>query len=703
MLNSTLRVGTHELSAAGPVGEFPDWHGTRLALRLTGEDFGEVLQVAGQPDVLRGPYRGDAELRISEAGMVLEELRMVGERASLAGEVSWPEPAQLNVLSAEAAVEMADLGAFAAKLGYAGLPADPLELAARAELAGDRLILTEGNARFRNLALDFSIDSDLTAGLQGTAAALRLEGPDIDALFNNAIRFDERIIPFVLEARLQGAEAALMIEALTLTTGGGTLNVDGVVTTEDALAGTALNFKGSGNNLAALLPDFPQYAPPKNPWVLSGGIKLPSASHLELLDTRFEVGSSRVAIAGILDVEDQTRTDLVIQASGDSLKDIGQPGEVAWPDVPYALAVKLDGTMNTLNVTQAEAKWGESDLILSGSVDLTEKPFIALTGRSSTMILVDLQRALFGDPEDLEPEDDSARLFPDTPIPVDDFALFDAEIDIEIDKFRGRRSSLDDISLQLQVEDGALRFERAAFRDSFGFFDAAAVIRPEGEAVVVELKLAGEDADLGLFTQAEQAPETVPRYSLDVEISGQGQTVAEIAAGLNGDILIHSNGGEVNNALLNAFTGDFLSNVLEVLNPFVATEDFTRMECMVVNATVKEGQLKLEPGFVMRTDRVNMFVYGGVNLATEGLDLSLATQARRGIGISAASIPNPYFKVGGTLAEPALQLDPGSAALAASVATATAGLSILVRGVWDRLMGTQNPCPSFLSYQRKEK
>jgi uncharacterized protein YhdP len=116
------------------------------------------------------------------------------------------------------------------------------------------------------------------------------------------------------------------------------------------------------------------------------------------------------------------------------------------------------------------------------------------------------------------------------------------------------------------------------------------------------------------------------------------------------------------------------------------------MDCMVISATLDDGMLKLNPGIVMRTDRVNMNVYGTANLATERLDLSLATQARRGIGISAASIVNPYFKVRGTFASPQLQLDPTGAAVAAGAATATAGVSILARGFWQRLMGERNPC-----------
>ena len=250
------------------------------------------------------------------------------------------------------------------------------------------------------------------------------------------------------------------------------------------------------------------------------------------------------------------------------------------------------------------------------------------------------------------------------------------------------------------MTDGMLELKRAAYRDETGYFDASALLKPEGDNIYLEFVLKGEDADFGFFTSAAQNRESVPRYSLDVDIWGHGRTVAELAGNLNGKLLISSNGGEINNALLQAFAGDFMTNVVETLNPFVETEQFTPMECLVLNAAIRDGRLKMEPGFVMRTDKLNMFVYGGVDLERETLDLSLATQARRGIGISAATITNPYFKIGGTLAAPALQLDPTSAAIAASVATATAGLSIVIRGLFDRLMGTRNPCPEFLKYEQ---
>ena len=90
-----------------------------------------------------------------------------------------------------------------------------------------------------------------------------------------------------------------------------------------------------------------------------------------------------------------------------------------------------------------------------------------------------------------------------------------------------------------------------------------------------------------------------------------------------------------------------------------------------------------------------MFVMGSADLGSERLDLTLATQPRRGLGISAGAIVNPFYKIGGTFASPQLRVDATSAALTYGMATATGGLSILATGLRDRLLGNLNPCDSF--------
>lgn len=74
----------------------------------------------------------------------------------------------------------------------------------------------------------------------------------------------------------------------------------------------------------------------------------------------------------------------------------------------------------------------------------------------------------------------------------------------------------------------------------------------------------------------------------------------------------------------------------------------------------------------------------------------LRVKQREGIGISLAGVINPYFKVGGTLASPALVLDKKRGFHTGAVAALTGGLSILAQGVWDRYLSQDNYCQAVI-------
>ena len=699
MLNSTLNVGQNRLTVAGSVGEYPDFHGTDLKVTARGDDVLNVTRALGLALPFSGNYEAGSQLVLDADGLGLRQTRVQLPGQTIEGDLHWTDPFDPDSLEFRGTLTLSDLAETAALFDVSGLPALPVTSSGALRVRDGALTILESRTRMRSLELTalgtvgrpgMLSDMDLTIGLSG---------PSLEVLFDDALTTGEDI-PFSVKAELTGADQALNVRAFQLQTSGGTFTADGRLALADGLVGSVFTLDGSGTNLGDLIPAFPGYQPPDAPWRLAAKLSLPATGHLEVTGGMLEIGSVNLKVDGLLDSDDLARTSLRIAASGERLGDVGNIRDIVWPDYPFDLTAEIHGTPSSLDVQALEASWGVSDLTGSGRILLGERPYFEILGRSKVLDIHDLQQALFGAPADEDPTDDARKVFPDTPIPLEDFADIDGLIDIHVDRFRGQRARLDDIELDLNAKDGVITLDRIALRDETGYFHGSAMLRPENGKAHLELQLKGEDADLGLFVDENQAPETIPRYTLDVDIWGSGRTVAELAGALNGKLLISSDGGQISNLLMQAFAGDFVTNVLDTLNPFVKGEEFTRMDCLVLNSVLNDGKLKLEPGFVMRTARVNMFVYGSANLATEKLDLSLATQARKGIGISAATITNPYFKVGGTLAEPALQLDPASAAVAASVATATAGLSILLRGFWDRLMGSQNPCPNFLKYEQ---
>ena len=253
------------------------------------------------------------------------------------------------------------------------------------------------------------------------------------------------------------------------------------------------------------------------------------------------------------------------------------------------------------------------------------------------------------------------------------------------------------MDLRLKLENGRLDLDRFAYKDRIGSFSISGSLQPENESGRFTLKIAGTDANLGILTAVDQPEDTIPRYSINVDLRGTGSNLAEIAGSLDGSVLFHSDSGQISNTALQLWSGEFLEKVIRTLNPFTAPADiYTPIDCVVVNAKLESGRLILDPGAVMRTDKVNMYVFGQANLADEQLDLLLATQPRQGVGLSAASITHPFFKIGGSFAKPALEVDTKNAALAAGFATATGGLSILAKGFWDRVRGQRNPCPEFM-------
>ena len=62
-----------------------------------------------------------------------------------------------------------------------------------------------------------------------------------------------------------------------------------------------------------------------------------------------------------------------------------------------------------------------------------------------------------------------------------------------------------------------------------------------------------------------------------------------------------------------------------------------------------------------------------VIINTEKLNLEWVTKPRKGLGLSASMITNPYIKLGGTLGNPSIEMKPLEALTTTGAAVATAG------------------------------
>ena len=85
---------------------------------------------------------------------------------------------------------------------------------------------------------------------------------------------------------------------------------------------------------------------------------------------------------------------------------------------------------------------------------------------------------------------------------------------------------------------------------------------------------------------------------------------------------------------------------------------------------------------------------GEVELETEQLDVAMQVRPREGLGISVGAVANSFFKLGGTLKNPSIDIDAASGITTTGAAVATGGLSLLAKGLWDRVSSEASLCES---------
>jgi hypothetical protein len=123
--------------------------------------------------------------------------------------------------------------------------------------------------------------------------------------------------------------------------------------------------------------------------------------------------------------------------------------------------------------------------------------------------------------------------------------------------------------------------------------------------------------------------------------------------------------------------------------------------CSAAAGTLEAGVLKLEPGIVIRSDKIDTAANGTIDLKTGRVDVQFHSAPRKGLGISAAGLVRPFIKVGGTLQEPAIVLDAANALVAGAAAVATGGVSLLATSLLDRVSTTGNPCEAVIEQARQ--
>lgn len=413
------------------------------------------------------------------------------------------------------------------------------------------------------------------------------------------------------------------------------------------------------------------------------------------VDLAIEVADAKLNINGVVKKPMTGQgLDIAINFAIDSLSSLSELMGGDFPDIgPIALSAKLNDGVGAYSLNSIELKAGNTDL--SGNVTvavLAKRP--AITAKL-TSTLIDLAE-LSGEKDQAETEKKD-RLFSTDPLPLEALKSVNANISVDAKQIKTSTMELADTKLSVILKNGNLSVKPLSTLVAGGKLTGDIGLKTSGKtaALTTNLKITGLEPNQ--LTDLE-GKLTGAKTDVNVNVKGNGASISQIMAGLNGKLLIKVGEGVITDSVTKALGADVLTETMSMLNPFSKSKEGTDLKCAVVNFDITNGMAKTDQGIAISTNQMNIIGSGAINLESEALDIGIKPEAKEGLGISAGQLAS-LVRIGGTLANPKPTADAAGAlstGLSVGTAVATGGLSMLAEGLLDRTTADANPCATAL-------
>ncbi len=696
-LKATVTTQLGRLELAGRISEEERYAGSEATVRLDSDNGGRALEALGAPGFAEAPLSLESVISIGEDRVRLTDTRLEGVMAATleaSGEVGFEPLGPATRL--EIRVSGADL---ANSLDQRGLEwpmasgAFDLSSTVAPDDVGLRFTGLEGTVGHTRLKADARIP--FNEELVGLSLDLEAQGTSLDSLLGD-------LTPPVVPDKdwtlsLQAARKADRLELGALDARLGEVTAVGNIDMPWPIEGDEGSFRllVRGPDLSRVAEQLAGFELAANPFELSldGGV---SGGAWRFEPSWLEVHETRLQLSGTVDrLPDFSDTDLELTLRSPDVGALGRWDGYDLPHEPVSLDLHLAGGTTDLWLDGMRLVAGESEVDGNLRWDRAgEVPRLTLDLASKRVDLRPWLPAPAPDPAQ-SPASNSGdgRLIPDVPLPLDVLAALDADLKIEVGEIETHRRIMTDVEVDGRLENGALIVDRYHTRGLAGDLTATASLSPTGGGQA-EMRL--EFQTLGLVPVRESwrnaDPASLPRIDAHAGLRAKGADLRGLAASLSGDVQIVSSEGTLPGRGLGALNLGLLQQLVTVLIPGYSLDRPTELRCFATRLKANNGLLTTEPIIALSTDRVLILGSGTVNLANETLDLGFQTTPTKLLGLNFAELVNPFVRIRGTMAEPRPEVDPTGTLIYGGAAWATAGLSIVAKGLWDRIRGSTKPC-----------
>lgn len=615
----------------------------------------------------------------------------------------------LNLRAPEVADQIYRLAAFSLQPEESG----NLILRSSGELLGNSMVLngkvTSKESVSAHKAVNVGIQASLgDVDLTGQISTSRLATlADLKGTFNIAVKDIQKVLKMVeLDAPLTGpltADASAAFDGsvykatIEAKVEGMTVSMDGSYTNkrvEVRSTLTPLRRAGELFGLAGLSAE---------PLTLKGKVTQSDAENFNIEGFRAGVGQNRLAVQGRINTSGDATLSLTV-SSPDLSTIIG-----TLPSIDLKAKANADNSHKKISISELSVIFDKSDLNGDIVVRKGEKQTIKANLTSKLLDLRPFGQASKPDEGGKQATSavtitkDSKKkgakenqyVFKSTPIQLSSLQHVEADAKIGIDHFLYDLIELKKVKIDAAVHGGQVD---AKFKcDSANEGHAAGKIdlnTREAQATIDTLVSVSDFRPK--FLQAEGVSQTeVPPITISLELQSAGASPREIASVANGRFLLTQGPGKIKNTALSAVSGDILSQLFSSLNPLAKHEEFSNWECTILEVNLIDGLADID---VMLAQGEKVMIVGGgdIDLKTEKLNIEFNTKPRKGVGISADMFVTPFVKIKGTMASPTVGLNEKGTLLTGGAAVATGGLSLLLKGIFDRATAEGDKCEKAL-------
>lgn len=507
---------------------------------------------------------------------------------------------------------------------------------------------------------------------------LRFDGPRVDLL-----RLDEKRNNWTFKRQDKKSGWTLDLDRVVLT--------DGIVHLEDAV---------TKSDVTARVRTLERDARYGVGWTLdgsyngakvSGGGKAGAVLSLKQQSTPYPVqadmrsGATHIAVEGTVTRPAKLAAiDLRLELAGPSMDQLYHFTGVVLPTTgPFSTSGRLTGTLGEENSRWVydgfKGKVGASDI--GGRLEYTTgAPRPKLSGKVSSrqLVFADLAPLIGADSNAAKKQRNADVLQPSGKVlPVEEFKTerwnkLDADVRYSAERIvRDTAFPISKLSTHLKMNNAVLDLEPLEFAMAGG--TVRSNIRLDGrgragpKAIKAQAKVTARKIEIKkLFPKIEQLQATVGSINGDASLSAQGNSVASLLAGANGELKTLINQGQVSKMLLEMMG----LNVANIIVTKLFGDKQVQLNCMATDFDVRNGVARTRY-FVVDTQEALINISGSINLANEQMDLRIDPKTK---GLRLFSLRSPFY-VRGPFSQPDVSVDKGVLAMKAGSAIALAAVA----------------------------